>query len=51
MFSEWFKSSTVDYELFYTQSKDKILDLEKTYEEKLRLEKPAENIGDCVLKN
>lgn len=42
LFSDWFKTSSNDYESFFSQSKAKILDLEKTYEEKLRLEKPAE---------
>jgi hypothetical protein len=40
-FNDWFKLSQDNFSLFNSESKSKILDLEKTYEEKLRLEKPA----------
>lgn len=42
LFAEWFNVSTRNYEIFYKESKQNTLDLERTYEEKLRLEKPAE---------
>lgn len=38
----WFENSQNDFNNFDTDSKTKISELEKTYEEKLRLEKPAE---------
>lgn len=38
----WFENSQNDFNNFDADSKTKISELEKTYEEKLRLEKPAE---------
>ncbi|MHA8076859.1 DUF6161 domain-containing protein [Aquirufa sp. TARAVU-A1A] len=42
IFNSWYENSQNDFNLFDTESKTKIAELEKTYEEKLRLEKPAE---------
>lgn len=42
LFEDWFKKSTDSFNVFNKESKRKILDLEKTYEEQLRLKKPAE---------
>lgn len=42
LFNEWFDASQKGFNSFDTESKSKISELEKTYEEKLRLEKPAE---------
>ncbi len=42
LFNDWFNRSQEDFTTFETNSKDKIADLEKTYEELLRLKKPAE---------
>jgi hypothetical protein len=41
LFNDWFASSQNDFNNFDSESKQKIIELEKTYEEKLRLEKPA----------
>lgn len=41
-FQEWFDKSKEEFTSFDTDSKTKISDLEKTYEELLRLKKPAE---------
>jgi hypothetical protein len=42
LFNEWFDNSKENFTTFDTESKGKIADLEKTYEELLRLKKPAE---------
>jgi hypothetical protein len=42
LFNEWFDASQKSFNSFEIESKTKISELEKTYEEKLRLEKPAE---------
>ena len=42
LFNEWFDKSKKNFITFDSESKDKIADLEKTYEELLRLKKPAE---------
>lgn len=42
LFNIWYGNSQLTFNNFETESKAKILDLEETYEEKLRLEKPAE---------
>lgn len=42
LFNEWFETSKNDFSDFDSNSKTKISDLEKTYEELLRLKKPAE---------
>lgn len=42
LFNNWYATSQNDFNNFDTESKSKIAELEKTYEEKLRLEKPAE---------
>ena len=42
LFNEWFENSKNDFSDFDSNSKTKISDLEKTYEELLRLKKPAE---------
>lgn len=42
LFNSWYENSQNDFNIFDTESKSKISELEKTYEEKLRLEKPAE---------
>jgi hypothetical protein len=42
LFNNWYETSQNDFNHFDTESKAKIAELEKTYEEKLRLEKPAE---------
>ena len=42
LFNEWFDKSKDCFITFDSESKDKIADLEKTYEELLRLKKPAE---------
>ncbi len=42
LFNEWFENSKSDFSDFDSISKTKINDLEKTYEELLRLKKPAE---------
>jgi len=42
LFNSWYENSQNDFNNFDTDSKTKISELEKTYEEKLRLEKPAE---------
>lgn len=41
LFNNWYGNSQITFNNFETESKAKILDLEETYEEKLRLEKPA----------
>lgn len=41
VFREWYDTIQVDFTKFNTDSKKKIEDLEATYQEKLRLEKPA----------
>jgi hypothetical protein len=42
LFNNWFENSKNDFNFFDSDSKTKISELEKIYEEKLRLEKPAE---------
>lgn len=42
LFDSWFDKSKEDFTSFDTESKEKITDLENTYEELLRLKKPAE---------
>lgn len=42
LFNDWFNKSKENFTAFDSESKDKITDLEKTYEELLRLKKPAE---------
>jgi hypothetical protein len=42
LFNEWFNDSKKEFEEFDSGSKQKITDLEHTYEELLRLKKPAE---------
>jgi hypothetical protein len=42
LFNDWFNKSKEDFTVFDSESKDKITDLETTYEELLRLKKPAE---------
>lgn len=42
LFNNWYESSQNDFNNFDTESKAKIAELEKTYEDKLKLEKPAE---------
>lgn len=42
LFNIWYGNSQLTFNNFETESKAKILDLEETYEEKLKLEKPAE---------
>jgi hypothetical protein len=42
LFNNWFENSQNDFNIFNSDSKIKISELEKIYEEKLRLEKPAE---------
>lgn len=42
LFNEWFETSKNNFSNFNSNSKTKISDLEKTYEELLRLKKPAE---------
>lgn len=42
LFDDWFTKSKAGFKAFDTDAAKKIQDLEKTYEEKLRLEKPAE---------
>ncbi|MGC6526180.1 MAG: DUF6161 domain-containing protein [Flavobacteriaceae bacterium] len=42
LFNEWFENSKNNFSDFDSNSKTKINDLEKTYEELLRLKKPAE---------
>ena len=42
LFNEWFENSRENFTTFDSESKEKIADLEKTYEELLRLKKPAE---------
>ncbi len=42
LFNSWYENSQNNFDIFDTESKSKISELEKTYEEKLRLEKPAE---------
>lgn len=41
-YSDWFGNSKKDYNEFMTQSEEKMQNLEKTYSEKLKVEKPAE---------
>ncbi len=41
LFDEWFADSKNSFNSYYIESKNKISDLERTYEEKLKLEKPA----------
>jgi len=41
-YSNWFGNSKKDYDEFMTQSETKMQNLEKTYSEKLKVEKPAE---------
>ena len=40
-FTEWFGGSKSNFDLFDSNSKKRIQDLEKTYQEKLKLEEPA----------
>ncbi|HEU4791623.1 MAG TPA: DUF6161 domain-containing protein [Flavobacterium sp.] len=42
LFSEWFETSKTDFEIFDTESKEKVINLEKAYQELLSLKKPAE---------
>ena len=42
IFSEWFETSKTDFEIFDTESKEKVINLEKAYQELLSLKKPAE---------
>jgi hypothetical protein len=42
LFNKWFDKSKENFTTFDSDSKDKIADLERTYEELLRLKKPAE---------
>ena len=42
LFSEWFKKSKTDFETFDIESKEKVINLEKAYQELLSLKKPAE---------
>jgi hypothetical protein len=42
LFNSWYENSQNDFNIFDTLSKTKISELQKIYEEKLRLEKPAE---------
>lgn len=42
LFNEWFDNSKENFTTFNSESKSRIADLEKTYEELLRLKKPAE---------
>ena len=42
LFTEWFDISKNDFKIFDTESKDKIINLEKAYQELLSLKKPAE---------
>lgn len=42
LFNEWFENSKTNFSSFDSDSQTKIADLEKTYEELLRLKKPAE---------
>lgn len=42
LFNEWFKTSKSDFEIFDTESKQKVINLEKAYQELLSLKKPAE---------
>lgn len=42
LFNDWFESSKLNFHSFDSDSQTKILELEKLYEEKLKLEKPAE---------
>src|SRR5690606_11715033 len=41
LFNKWYKDSTESFEKFDESKKSKISELEKTYGEKLKLEKPA----------
>lgn len=49
-FEEWFDGSKKEFTEFDTASKEKIADLEHTYEELLRLKKPAEYWNQRALK-
>ena len=42
LFTEWFETSKTDFENFDTESKEKVINLEKAYQELLSLKKPAE---------
>ncbi|WP_395075968.1 DUF6161 domain-containing protein [Flavobacterium sp.] len=42
LFTEWFEISKTDFDSFDIESKQKLIDLENTYQEQLRLQKPAE---------
>jgi hypothetical protein len=42
LFAEWFESSKTDFNAFDTISKEKVINLEKAYQELLSLKKPAE---------
>lgn len=42
LFAEWFESSKTDFNAFDTNSKEKVINLEKAYQELLSLKKPAE---------
>lgn len=42
LFTEWFEISKTDFDAFDNASKEKLKDLENTYQEQLRLKKPAE---------
>lgn len=42
LFTDWFETSKSDFEIFDTESKEKVINLEKAYQELLSLKKPAE---------
>lgn len=42
LFTEWFESSKTDFNAFDTNSKEKVINLEKAYQKLLSLKKPAE---------
>lgn len=42
LFTEWFENSKTDFETFDVESKEKVINLEKAYQELLSLKKPAE---------
>lgn len=42
LFTEWFEISKTDFDSFDIESKQRLIDLENTYQEQLRLQKPAE---------
>jgi hypothetical protein len=52
LFTKWFETSKSDFEIFDTESKEKVINLEKAYQELLSLKKPAEywNLRASTLK-